>query len=175
MYLYHKTLAPKNTFGKLMSLFYLIGGAILYLSANTVKYAASVLQVICVLFIGISIYIAVAFLLRQYCFSIMQSNTEDTDLPPSHRYDFIITEKKGKRDIKVLHFGMRDLTSIQIVDEKNKTQVAKERKPMKRYTYNMEYAAKRLIEVRAVLDEEEYSILITYDEELLKIMQSLIK
>ena len=75
----------------------------------------------------------------------------------------------------MLHFGLRDLTSIQIVDEKNITQVAKERKPMKRYTYNTEYAAKRLIEVRAVLDEEEYSILITYDEELLKIMQSLIK
>ena len=171
MYLYHKIITPKNTFGKLMSLFYLLGGAILYLSANTVESFASVLQVIGVLFVGFSIYIAIAFLLRQYCFSIQLNDAENADAPLSQRYDFIITEKKGKRDLKVVHFGMQDLTGVRIVDEKNKNQVAEERKPLKRYTYNTEYAAKRLIEVRAALDGEEYSILITYDEELFKALQ----
>ena len=66
---------------------------------------------------------------------------------------------------------MADITLVQIVDPKNKKHILKERKNMSRYTYNTEFAASRQIEARATLDGESFSIFMTYDEELFKVLK----
>ncbi len=172
MYLYKKTAKPKNTAGKITSLLCLLCGAALFiLAGNITEFFTSVIQLSGVILIGISIYIATAYLLREYTFSVTQSSkfsNEDADF--DEKFDFIITEKKNNRDIKVCHFGMDDVTKVRIVDPKNKKAISAERKNTRRFTYNTEFAASRYIEVRAYLDGEEYSIFVTYDEALFKIL-----
>ena len=177
MYLYKKTIKPKNTAGKITSVLLLLCGALLFISASsTLEYFYSIIQFIGVIFIGISIYIASAYLLKEYTFtvSLNSKHTED-DASLSEKYDFIITEKRYNRDIKVLHFGMDDVSTVRVVDPKNIKKVRAERKNMRRFTYNTEFAASRHIELQAKLDGEEYSIFVSYDENLLHVFQDLVK
>ncbi|MBQ8409330.1 MAG: hypothetical protein IJY39_10770 [Clostridia bacterium] len=172
MYLYKKTIKPKNTAGKITSLLCLLCGAALFIlaSGNYIMFP-SIAQVAGVILIGIAIYVASAYLLREYTFSVTQSEKFDSeDASYAEKFDFIITEKKNNRDIKVCHFGMNDVTGVRAVDPENKKQVQEERKDMKRFTYNTEYAAARYIELQASLDDEQYSILVSYDEDLLRVL-----
>ena len=57
----------------------------------------------------------------------------------------------------------------------DRKEAEKERKAMKRYLYDCDYSPERFIELRASLEGEDYSIYVTYDEELLRVLQSLIK
>lgn len=177
MYLYQKTVKPKNTAGKITSLLCLLCGAVLFiLASNKLIMFPSIAQVIGVILIGVSIYIASAYLLREYTVSVTQSSKFDNeDASYAEKFDFIITEKKNNRDIKVCHFGMNDVTKVQIVDPENKKQIQAERKQMKRYTYNTQYAAAQHIELRASLDGEEYSIFVTYDENLFRVLNDFFK
>jgi hypothetical protein len=172
MYLYKKTATPRNTAGKITALLLLLcGGALFILAANFSILPPSIIQFIGVILIGISIYIASAYLLREYTFSIPQSNLMG-DESYKESFDLVITEKKNNRDIKVCHFSMSDVTLVQTVNPKNRKQILQERKKMQRYTYNTEFAASRHIEVRATLDGDDYSIFMTYDEDLLRILES---
>lgn len=174
MYLYKKTAKPKNTAGRITALLCLLCGASLFILASGYIPFPSVAQVFGVILIGISIYIASAFLLREYTFSVAPSNKfGDEDADFDEKFDFIVTEKKNNKDVKVCHFGMDDVTKVNIVDPKNKKQIKAERKDMRRFTYNTEFAASRYIEVRAHLDDEDYSIFVTYDEELLRVLRDL--
>lgn len=176
MYLYQKTFKPKNTAGKITALLCLLGGALLFILANGHIPLPLLAQIAGVILICTSIYIASAYLLREYTFSVTQGkNYNDEEAEYSEKFDFIITEKKNNRDIKVCHFIMSDITAVREVSPENKKQVQAERKSKKRYTYNTQYAASRLIEVAATMDDENYSILITYDEDLLRVMNDLIK
>lgn len=172
MYLYQKTVKPKNTVGKITSLLCLLCGAALFiLAGNLTDFYVSIVQFASVILIGIAIYIATAYLLREYTFSVTQSSKfSDEDVDFDEKFDFIITEKKNNRDIKVCHFGMNDVKKVQVVDPKNKKAITAERKNMKRFTYNTEFATSRYIEVQAYLDGEEYSIFVTYDEALLRVL-----
>lgn len=176
MYLYKKTAKPKNTAGKITALLCLLSGAALFiLAGNLPDLFPSLIQVAGVILIGISIFIASSYLLREYTFSVTPGkdfSNEESDY--SDRFDFIVTERKYNRDVKVCHFGMSDVTSVRVVDPKNKKAISAERKNMRRYTYNTEFAASRHIEVRAQLDGEEFSIFITYDEELLRVFGDVI-
>ncbi len=173
MYLYKKTAKPKNTAGKITSLLCLLCGSTLFILANNLTdFFVSLVQFVGVILIGIAIYIATAYLLREYTFSVTQSGRfSDDDAAFDEKFDFIITEKKNNRDVKVCHFGMGDLTLVRVVDPKNKRSVSVERKNMRRYTYNTQFAANRYIEVRTHLEDEEYSIFITYDEALLRVFE----
>ena len=62
---------------------------------------------------------------------------------------------------------MNDVTLINVIDPKNRKTIMSERKNMKRYTYDTRFAASRQIEIRATIDDEEYSIIVSYDAELL--------
>lgn len=172
MYLYKKTAQPKNTAGKITALLCLICGAALFIMANGYIPFPSIAQAAGVILIGISIFIASVYLLREYTFSVTQSSRfSDEDASYSEKFDLIITERKNNKDVKVCHFGMNDVTLVRTVDPKNKKQISSERKNMHRYTYNTEFAAGRMIEVQATLDSEEYSIFVTYDEDLLRVLQ----
>lgn len=172
MYLYKKTIQPKNTAGKITALLCLLCGAALFILANGYIPFPSVAQIIGVLLIGTSIYIATAYLLREYTFSVTQSSDfSDSESSLPEKFDFIITEKKNNKDVKVCHFGIKDLTLVRVVDPKNKKEINVDRKNMKRYTYDTIFAASLKIEIQALLDSEEYSILLSYDEDLLRVLQ----
>lgn len=172
MYLYKKTIQPKNRAGKITALLCLLCGGATFVLANGFFPYPAVAQSIGVILICVSVYIATAYLLREYTFSVTQSNNfSDEDSSFSEKFDFIIFEKKNNRDIKVCHFGIKDLTLVREVNPKNKKEISTQRKNMKRYTYNTEFAASRMIEVQAKLDDENFSILVSYDEELLRVLQ----
>ena len=170
MYLYNKTMKHKNTAGKITALLLLLAGAAVFIMAsNLTESFVSIIQFIGVILIGISVYIATAYLLREYTFSVSQANLKGGE-SFAESFDLIVYEKKNNRDVKACHFSMSDLTRVTVVDPKNKKQIAKERKNMKCYTYNTQFAASRYIEVRATLTDEDYSILLTYDDELLRVL-----
>ena len=170
MYLYKKTPTPQNSAGKLTALLCLICGAALFILAGQFPiFFPSLIQLFGVILIGISIYIASAYLLKEYTFAVVQTSAEE-DAGYAERFDFIITEKKYGKDIKVCHFSMKDINLVQTVTPNNKKIISKERQNMKRYTYNTLFAASRYIELRAHLDGDDFSIFIAYDDEFLCIL-----
>lgn len=174
MDLYNKTPKPENKKGKAVALILLLAGALFFIIASNDKVAfASVIQVAAIVSFTASIYIAAAYLLREYTFCIQKNgNSGDT---PAENYDFLVYDNKGKRQVKACHFEMKDITGVRVIDKSNRKEAEKERKAMKRYLYDCDYSPERFIELRAHLEGEDYSIYVTYDEELLRVLQSLIK
>ena len=165
--MYRNTPKYKNTAAKITALVCLLSGGALFCFANAgIIVLPSIAQLLGIILITAAIYIASVYLLRAYTF-ILEENNE-------YGYDFIITEKKGSREIKVLHFASSDITSVREVNLLNKKHITRERKNKKRYTYNTLYAANRFIELCASLDDEEYSVFIAYDEKLLAIFHSVL-
>ena len=172
--MFKKTVIHKNTAAKITALSCLILGAALFILSGNGFVAIPVLaQLISILLIGTSIYIAAVFLLRVYTYSIEPNIhiTEDDDR--RSQFDFIIYDEKGKRNIKVCHIEMTDIIFVRVITPENKKKVGEERKNMKRYTYDTRFAANRQIEVMANIENEDYSIIVTYDEELLAALKEL--
>ena len=169
MYHYKKVIKHKNTAGKITALLCLICGGFLFImaSGNMILFPA-VAQTLGFVLIAASIYIAVSFLLREYTYSIdVNSSFSDDNKEYSEKYSFRITEAKGKRNIKVVDVQMNEIVDYRIVDPSNRKQVRAERKNMKRFTYDTCFAPNRQIEVIAEIDDESYSIIVSFDEELL--------
>jgi len=158
--MYSKIPNPKNTTGKIISLCCLIAGVALF-ALGSVKHIPlpSVAQLIGVIFFTAAIYIASAYLLREYRFCIKESNRYSEDAPP----DFVIYMKSGVRESTVCRFGFDEIDSVTEVTPENKKSLLEDRKKLKRYTYNTQFAAQYFIEVRS----DGISVLLTYDEELL--------
>ena len=172
--MYKKTVIHKNTAAKITALSCLIlGGALFILSGNGFVAIPALGQLISILLIGVSIYVGAAFLLRVYTYSIEPNIhiTEDDDR--RSQFDFIIYDEKGKKRIKVCHVEMTDVIFVRVITPENKKKVGEERKNMKRYTYDTKFAAGRQIEVMANIENEDYSIIVTYDEELLEAFKEL--
>jgi hypothetical protein len=174
MYLYKQTIIKKNTAGKITALLTLPCGAILFITANNLPSYAAIVQCVGVLLIGASIFIASYYLLRSYTFSVEMAKAEE-DESFAEQYDLIITENKGNRHFKVCHLSVSDISAVRVVEPDNKKQIQSERKRMKRYTYNTEYAPSRQIEIVATVSDEELSILITYEEDLFRVLNSFLK
>lgn len=173
MYLFKKTMKHKNTAGKITAaLCFASGVALLLLSNGGLIAIPALAQVLAIILLTASIYVAVAFLLREYTFSVEPNKHIADDDKLSEQFDFIITEAKGKRVIKVCHIEMSEVKLIRVIDPSNKKQVQAERKNMKRFTYDTKFAASRQIEIVADIDREDYSIIISYDEELLRVFQN---
>lgn len=167
--MFKKAIKHKNTAAKISALLCLICGAALFILAGN-GYAAypAAAQTISIVLIVASIYVASAYLLREYTYSI-EPNThivEDDDL--SRQYDLIITEAKGRKQIKVCHIEMSEITGVRVIDPDNRKQIRSERKNKKRYTYDTRFAASRQLEILFTLDGEDYSIILSYDEEFLQ-------
>ena len=161
--IYKNTPKPKNTYAKILAAASLLLGAALFILANVnIIEKPALLQLFGIIFFTVSIYVASLFLLRQYTFSIDINTQSESD-----ELDFIITERKGNRDITVCRIGLDDIVLAREVNTQNKKQVNDERKKMKRYTYDTSFIAPCRIELVCKLDEEELSILVTYDEQLL--------
>lgn len=160
----------KNTAGKITALLCLIGGGFLFILANgSLILFPALAQTIGLILIAASIYIAVAYLLRQYTFSVeANDNFSNDESDFSDQYSFRITEAKGKRNIKVVDVQMSEIVSCRTVAPTNRKLVRAERKQMKRFTYDTCFAPSRQIEIVAEIDGESYSILVSYDPDLLK-------
>ena len=167
--MFKKVIKHKNTSAKVSALLCLICGAALFiLSGNGFVAYPAAAQLISIALIAAAIYIASAYLLREYTYAI-EPNThivDDDDL--SRQYDLIITEAKGKRQIKVCHIELSEITGVRVIDPNNRKQIKSDRKNKKRYTYDTCFAASRQIEIISTLDGEDYSIILSYDEEFLQ-------
>ena len=166
--MFKKAIIHKNTSAKISALLCLLCGAALFFLAGNGMVAIPVLaQAISIILIVAAVYIAAAYLLREYTYSIEPNAKVGEDEEFEDKYDIIIHERKSNKQVKVCHIELSDVTAINIIDPKNRKKIRSERKNMKRYTYDTKFAASMQIEIRAVIDDEEYSIIVSYDEELL--------
>jgi hypothetical protein len=60
---------------------------------------------------------------------------------------------------------------VREVNPQNIKEVKSQRKSMKRYTYNTQFAASQKIEIVACIDDEYLSVLTYFDPELLNALQ----
>ena len=165
MYLYKNTVILKNTAAKITALSCIILGMLLWIVSS---YATlpSVFQSCSVIFFGAAIYVASAYLLRVYSYEIAYNYKENnTEAPFLH--DLIIHERKNNKFVKVCHIELSDVIVAREVNPKNIKEVKSQRKSMKRYTYNTQFAASQKIEIVANIEGELISVLTYFDPELL--------
>ena len=167
--MYSNTPNPKNIAAKITSLLCLIMGAFMFIVANSnsLKFPW-IAQLIGLILITVSIYVASAYLLRQYTFSVQPRESSSGEV--YEKTDFCITEKRSSKSFTVCRISLDEIVSVKTVDPQNKKQIMNDRKKLKRFTYNTEFAASRQIEVVCNCESELLSILITYDEKLLNIL-----
>ncbi len=173
MYLYQKTIKPQNRMAKLISLLcFLIGAVLFSTAANIFKSGAAIAQLVGILLLTVAIYVVFAYLIRQYTFSVKHNETHEDGVKEA--YDLIITERKYNKTVKVCHFKLSDITSVRVVDSDNKKPISEDRKNKLRYTYNTEFAPQKSIEISASIDDENYSIIVTYDKDLLHTLKNIL-
>ena len=130
MYFFKKAIKHKNTFAKISAAICLVLGAALLLISSGGNVAYPVLaQVMGILLLTFSVYVAIAYLLREYTYSV-EPNKHIADDSISEQYDFIITEAKGNRNVKVCHIEISDIRLVRVVDPTNRKQVRGERKTL---------------------------------------------
>ena len=172
MYIYQKKIHPKNTAAKITSALCLLCGAALLILAQSGYIAIPILaQLLGLVLLIASIYIASSYLLRNYTYSVQTNNREGDDLTLAELYDFVVYENKGKKSIKVCHIEMQDVTNIVKITSESKKDG--EIKDAKRFIYNTQFAANQKIEILANISGEDYSITVTYDEELFSVLQKI--
>lgn len=172
MYIYQKKIQLKNIAAKITSALCLICGAALLILAQAGYIAIPILAQLFGLVLWVAaIYIASSYLLREYTYSIQANSKVGENDTLAEIYDFVVYENKGKKSVKVCHVEMRDVTNIiKITPEIKKN---RENKDVKRFIYNTQFAANQKIEILANISGEDYSITVTYDEELLSILQKI--
>lgn len=174
MFIYKKKIQPKNTAAKITSALCLVCGAALLILAQAGYIAIPILaQLLGIILWVASIYIASSYLLRNYTYSLQINSIEDDDLTLAERYDFVIYENRGKKSVKVCHVEMKDVTNIIKITPESKKTV--ENKDVKRFIYNTRFAASQKIEILANISGEDYSIIVTYDEELYSTLKKIYK
>ena len=170
--MFKKVIRHKNTSAKISALLCLLCGAALFiLAGNGMVVFPVVAQALSIILIVVAIYIASAYLLREYTYSIEPTARVSEDNNVSNNHDIIIFERKSNKQVKVCHIELNDVTKINVIDPKNRKAIQSERKNMKRYTYDTRFAASMQVEISAVIDDEDYSIIISYDEELLEALK----
>jgi hypothetical protein len=163
--MYKNTPKPQNRSAKSCALICLIVGALMFaFSGIDIIMWKWFPQTVGVIFLTASIYIASVYLLRYYTFAVTERNDTTS-------YDLVIHEFKGKRSMTVCRIGLDDIVSARVVDKQNKKTVSAERKDKKRYTYDVTFLPSRQVEIVAEIDDEILSILITYDQELLDMIE----
>jgi hypothetical protein len=172
MYLYKKTVTPKNTAAKISALAFIACGLFLWI-VSAYSPLPSVFQSCSVILFAVAIYIASAYLLRVYSYEIAFNYKKD-ETDAKYLHDLIIYERKNNKFIKVCHIELSDIVSVREVNPKNVKEIKEQRKKMKKYTYNTQFAASRKIEVCANIEGEELSVIIYYDADLLYALQNII-
>ncbi len=172
--MYKNTPTPKNFVAKMYVLITLIGGLVLFISANYLNYHFPwLVQCLGVVLIGAAIYLATAYLLRRYTYSVEDSEKEDYVGEKVPSYLFRITEFKNNRNLTLCLVEVSDIKVCRTVTPENRKKVKEERKSKKRYTYDIAFAAPKQLELQMHVDGEDISMLVTYDPELVGVFNKL--
>ena len=170
MYLYKKTIKPKNTVGKISALLLLLSGGAAFAMANAGIIALPALaQTIGVITFTASIYIASAYLLREYTISVELRKDDSCGGEP--KYEFRIDERRSKLTYTVCRMWLSEISSANAVDRKAQRKTSKEMKKAKKYLYDTTFAPIQRIAISACVDEEELLIFTTFDEDLLRVLK----
>ena len=172
MYLYKNTVILKNTAAKITALSCIISGMFLWI-VSAYAPLPSVFQSCVVILFGAAIYIATAYLLRIYSYEIAY-NYKENETDSSSLHDLIIHERKNNKFVKVCHIELSDVILAREVNPKNIKEVRSQRKSMKRYTYNTQFAASQKIEIVANIEGELISVLTYFDPELLNTVSQIL-
>ena len=173
MYSYEKKMEFKNPSAVLLALMSLCLGACLVWFSGTGLWAL-IMQILGFALITVSVSVASTYLLRRMTFFITLREGEDETNPTS--YDFIIRERRSRLDFKHCHVSLADICYVRLVDRENRKQVEKERREMRRFTFDTRFAPKKRIEVVCQFDEEQkISMLVSYDEALFAILSSAVE
>lgn len=159
--MFKKTLKTQNKKAKLTMTFLFILGVGILLLAPQVN-GRSIIQIIGFLLLGSAVYIATAFVLREYTVNIFIPEGQITP-------DLAIFEFHGKREVKVCHIGLNEVTGFKIITPENAKVEKQNRKALKKYKYNTYFDCEKFIEL---IVRDEISILITFDEELFCVIKN---
>ena len=127
-------------------------------------------------FIGIvcvltSMYIMFTKIFKELVYEVCPTDREMTEELKEKgrraRYDFVISQNKGIREIPLCRIGLEEVKEAVEVNRFNRKQYREEDKNRKKYAYDTQFAPYRHIRV---LVNENTVIYLTYDEELLKIL-----
>ena len=145
----------------------LLFGALFYGFGNSGLFPMPVIfQLVGVLLIVWSVYIATRFLLRQYRVVIVKR--DDSDGENDDQYDLIVYEKKGKREPKVCHIGLDSIVSVRLVTRESAKSNKKDKSDGLRFVYDTRFIYKERIEVVADTGDYRSVIYLAYDEKLMK-------
>ncbi len=161
--MFKKTLKTQNKKAKLIMTLQFIFGVFMLFLAPSVK-GRSIIQIIGFLFIGSAIYIATAYVLKEYTVNIF---TPENEISP----DLAIFEFHGKRELKVCHIGLSEVTEMKIITPENAKEAKEKRKNLKRYKYNTFFDCTQFIEL---IVRDEISIILTYDNEIYEVLKQYI-
>ena len=167
MYLYNKDFIHQNRDAKIIALACLLFGALFYGFGNSDLFPMPIIfQLVGVLLIVWSVYIATRFLLRQYRVAIVKR--EDTDGEDDAEYDLIVYEKKGKREPKVCHIGLDSISSVRAVTKESAKTDKKDKSDGLRFVYDTRFIYKERIEIVADTGDYRSVIYLAYDEQLMQ-------
>lgn len=161
--MFKKTLKTQNKKAKLIMGALFIFGVALFLIAPSVPITA-IWQIVGFIAIGAATYIAVVFILKEYTVSIF---FPEGSLSP----DLAIFEFHGKREIKVCHISISEVTSLKVITPENAKEEKKARRELKRYKYNTFFDCDKFIEI---ITADNISIMLTYDEEIYRVLKNYI-
>ena len=174
MWLYNKTFIHQNREAKITALACLLFGGLFYGFGNTDIFPAPVIfQLVGVILIVCSVYLATAYILKQYSVSISKNDNRDGNT--CELYDLIVRERKGKREPKVCHIELDTIISVKIVTKKDLKKTKSEKLNGFRYIYDTKYAWKERIEITALTGDYQSVIYLSYDDKLFEILSESVR
>ncbi len=131
-----------------------------------------VAQFLGVCFIVTAIYILSANVLKEMIYTVCPTEREVSEEEISlcgrrARYDFIVAQNKGYRELVLCRVGLDEVKEAVEINKLNRGKYRAEDKVRKRYNYDTQLAPSRQIRVRV---NDDIILFLTYDEELLKLL-----
>jgi len=168
--MFKKTIETNNKGARISAIIALIGGVVAFIISvgENVLYEW-VLQTVSIAFFTYAAYITICRISVRYMIVIESTSGAAED--GEGAYDFIVYQispgRHGKGELKVCHVSVKHIDFVRVVDAENKREVARDRRPKDKYTYDAQFAARRRLEVSITNGGEVASIFLTYDEEVL--------
>ncbi|MBE6548046.1 MAG: hypothetical protein E7667_04105 [Ruminococcaceae bacterium] len=134
-------------------------------------------QFLGVIFIITAIYILATKILKEMIYQVSPTDRvvtqEEIELcGPRARYDFIVAQHKGFRDIVMCRVGLDEVKEAVEINRLNRAKYREIDKKKKKYSYDTQFAPAR--QLRVVINDDTV-VFLTYDEELLKILNKTMK
>ena len=134
--------------------------------------APVIAQFIGVIFLTTGIYIMSTKVLKEMVYSISLTDREVSEEEIAlggnrAKYDFIVAQHKGFRDIVNVRVGLDEVTEAVEINRLNRAEYRKADKNKKRYAYDTQFAPARQLRVQV---NDDIVLFLTYDKELLELL-----